>query len=152
MQSSSSPCSCQLKLGLRTSILRCAGLLSPAKSTDCKPGKRQHQVTHIPCQQGPKQLAGREDPGQAADMSATVASPYFFIAAIILFSLVAYDVRGPGLRLLPQYVDGPAHAWVRDHLPSPVRAFVAEKVSGSSLPLRGQPMLQFHNTIRRTVL
>ena len=53
-------------------------------------------------QQGTKQLAGREDPGDNTVMSAAVASPYFLIAAIILFSLVAYDVRGPGLRLLPQ--------------------------------------------------
>eukprot|EP00891_Asterochloris_glomerata_P005592 jgi/Astpho2/5592/Aster-x1303 len=45
-------------------------------------------------------------------MPAAVASPYFLLAAMILFSLVAYDVRGPGLRLLPQYVDGPAHAWL----------------------------------------
>ena len=75
-------------------------------------------------------------------MPAAVASPYFLLAAMILFSLVAYDVRGPGLRLLPQYVDGPAHAWVRDHLPSPVRAVVAEKVSGSTHPLPAQPMLQ----------
>lgn len=75
-------------------------------------------------------------------MPAAVASPCFLLAAMILFSLVAYDVRGPGLRLLPQYVDGPAHAWVRDHLPSPVRAFVAEKVSGSTHPLPAQPMLQ----------
>ena len=147
MQSSSGSFSCQLNQGaLRRSILHCTVVLSPAKWTHCRPSRRQHRVAHTTCQQGTKQLEGREDPGQAAAMSATVASPYFLVAAIILFSLVAYDVRGPGLRLLPQYVDGPAHAWVRDHLPSPVRAFVAEKVSSSTHPLPAQLMLQLFKT------
>lgn len=66
---------------------------------------------------------GGKQPRAATSMAVhAVASPLVALGAAALFLLTAFDVFGgapfglplDSLHLLPRYVDGPVHAWVRD--------------------------------------
>ena len=66
---------------------------------------------------------GGNQPRAATSMAVhAVASPAVALGAAALFLLTAFDVFGgapfglpvDSLHLLPRYVDGPVHAWVRD--------------------------------------
>lgn len=62
-------------------------------------------------------------------MTSLVSKPAFLLAAAIGFSLIAFDVESPSsLHILPRYLDQPAHAWVKSHLPPAIKNLVAEKL------------------------
>ena len=62
-------------------------------------------------------------------MTSLVSKPSFLLATAIGFSIIAFDVANPGsLDFLKQYVDQPAHAWVKSHLPPAIKNLVAEKL------------------------
>ncbi|KAK9826427.1 hypothetical protein WJX81_004447 [Elliptochloris bilobata] len=74
-----------------------------------------------------------------------VASPGVALGATVLFLLTAFDVFGgapfglgvDSLHLLPRFVDGPVHAWVRSYLPAEVRWGVAEKLISDAAIVSG---------------
>lgn len=62
-------------------------------------------------------------------MTSMVSRPAFLLATAIGFSIIAFDVNSSAsLHFLPQYIDQPAHAWVKANLPAPVKNLVAEKL------------------------
>lgn len=62
-------------------------------------------------------------------MTSLVSKPTFLLATAIGFSIIAFDVASPtSLHLLPQYLDQPAHVWVKSHLPPAIKSLVAEKL------------------------
>ena len=62
-------------------------------------------------------------------MTSLVSRPAFLLAAAVGFSIIAFDVNSSASpHLLPQYIDQPAHAWVKANLPVPIKNLVAEKL------------------------
>lgn len=62
-------------------------------------------------------------------MASLVSTPAFLLAAAVGFSIIAFDVNNSAsLHFLPQYIDQPAHAWVKANLPVPIKNLVAEKL------------------------
>ena len=62
-------------------------------------------------------------------MISLVSQPAFLLATAIGFSVIAFDVANPAsLHILPQYIDQPAHAWVKSYLPPAIKNLVAEKL------------------------
>lgn len=63
------------------------------------------------------------------DMTALVSRPAFLFAAAVGLSIIAFDVNNSASpHFLPQFVDQPAHAWVKANLPVPIKNLVAEKL------------------------
>lgn len=63
------------------------------------------------------------------NMTSLVSRPAFLLAAAVGFSVIAFDVNNSASpHFLPQYIDQPAHAWVKANLPVPIKNLVAEKL------------------------
>ena len=63
------------------------------------------------------------------NMTSLVSRPAFLLAAAVGFSIIAFDVNSSASpHFLPQYIDQPAHAWVKANLPVPIKNLVAEKL------------------------
>ncbi|KAL3142302.1 hypothetical protein ABBQ38_002644 [Trebouxia sp. C0009 RCD-2024] len=62
-------------------------------------------------------------------MTSLVSRPAFLFAAAVGFSIIAFDVHNSSSpHFLPQYIDQPAHAWVKANLPAPIKKLVADKL------------------------
>lgn len=62
-------------------------------------------------------------------MTSMVSRPAFLLAAAVGFSIIAFDVNSSASpHFFPQYLDQPAHAWVKANLPAPIKNLVAEKL------------------------
>ena len=104
---------------------------------------RQARAQHPSCTSGIRCLGGpggtsRESPLPASlvaleaasdSMTSLVSRPAFLFAAAVGFSIIAFDVNSSASpHFLPQYIDQPAHAWVKANLPVPIKNLVAEKL------------------------
>lgn len=120
--------------------------------TRCQPisklslhGRHWHQPwpQHLSCSSGIRCLGGsgrasRESPVPAPlipfeavpnSMNSLVSRPAFLFAAAVGFSIIAFDVHNSSSpHFLPQYIDQPAHAWVKANLPAPIKKLVADKL------------------------
>lgn len=104
-----------------------------------RPASAQHlsRTSGIRCLGGPGSRTG-DSPLPAPvvaleaasdSMTSLVSRPAFLFAAAVGFSIIAFDVNSSASpHFLPQYIDQPAHAWVKANLPVPIKNLVAEKL------------------------